>query len=290
MIKAATTAAAAVVVRRLTSSAMRSRRRVSNTNGTSANGIPNDSTTWLSSSALVGLTPTAAGLTDGPPVPDVGWLIVTTGPDEYAATYICVTDVGVFAAPISFCWTTAHQPARTVQSRSKQFLDRMVFGMAETNCDIDGAWLAAAPYQVRTLTKDGIAAISENEFELMGQIAGETRHIFGLLVALGAGQLGAETVLSPQPLPQSAPIMMKGKPLLPLEHKILHIKLSKRATVEKVALRAISGIKHRWHEVRGHFRTKYNADGTVKWRIQIKPHARGDERIGRVEKTYRVER
>ena len=36
-----------------------SRRPVSTTSGTSANGIPNDSTTWLSTSAPVGLTPTA---------------------------------------------------------------------------------------------------------------------------------------------------------------------------------------------------------------------------------------
>ena len=33
---------------------MMSRRRVSSSSGTSANGMPNDSTTWLSTSASVG--------------------------------------------------------------------------------------------------------------------------------------------------------------------------------------------------------------------------------------------
>ena len=65
MIIAATMRGDAVVRRRLTSAPMTSRRRVSSTSGTSANGIPNESTTWLITSARVGLTPTASTISAG---------------------------------------------------------------------------------------------------------------------------------------------------------------------------------------------------------------------------------
>lgn len=124
----------------------------------------------------------------------------------------------------------------------------------------------------------------------MFELSGELRSVWGLLLALGAGHLGAQTIHSEQALPAGPHAVAKGKPVLPLEHKVLTIKLGKRRTIEKVAAMAITGIKKRWHEVRGHFRTKLNPDGSVKWRIPIKPHQRGDERLGRIEKTYRVEK
>src|SRR5262249_40523947 len=54
MIAVTTTVAAAVVDRRLTSSPIRRRSRQNSSSGSSANGMPNDSTTWLSTSACVG--------------------------------------------------------------------------------------------------------------------------------------------------------------------------------------------------------------------------------------------
>ena len=57
MITIATTTAAAVVERRLTSPPISARLRQNMTSGISANGIPNDSTTWLRISAFEGLTP-----------------------------------------------------------------------------------------------------------------------------------------------------------------------------------------------------------------------------------------
>jgi len=42
--------------------------------------------------------------------------------------------------------------------------------------------------------------------------------------------------------------------------------------------------------VRAHFRTLKNADGTVRARVPVKAHERGDERLGRIEKQYSVER
>ena len=44
---------------------MMSLRRVSSTSGTSANGMPNDSTTWLMTSALDGSTPIASTISAG---------------------------------------------------------------------------------------------------------------------------------------------------------------------------------------------------------------------------------
>ncbi len=65
MIIAATTDATTVVARRLTSAPMMSRRRVSSTSGTSANGMPKDSTTWLITSAREGLTPSPSTISAG---------------------------------------------------------------------------------------------------------------------------------------------------------------------------------------------------------------------------------
>jgi hypothetical protein len=61
-------------------------------------------------------------------------------------------------------------------------------------------------------------------------------------------------------------------------------------TAEKVALRAIIQAKKRYHEVRGHIRTLRNADGSIRKMVPVHAHHRGDERLGRIEKTYRVEK
>ena len=53
---------------------MTSRRLVSSTSGTSANGIPNDSTTWLITSDAVGSSPIASTISAGS--------IVTSAPHD----------------------------------------------------------------------------------------------------------------------------------------------------------------------------------------------------------------
>jgi len=55
--------------------------------------------------------------------------------------------------------------------------------------------------------------------------------------------------------------------------------------VAKVVTRMVTHHKHRWHEVRGHWRTLKSGV-----RVPVRPHERGDERLGRIEKTYKVER
>jgi len=130
----------------------------------------------------------------------------------------------------------------------------------------------------------------EHVLELMSEISGELRHVWGLLIALGAGQLGMEAKTSVQPKHTDIRKMPNGKPLLPLEHKVLHLHLAKKMTPARVVVRMMTHHKHRWHEVRAHFRTYKNPDGTVRMRIPIKSHERGDERLGRIEKTYSVEK
>ena len=65
MISAATMPATAVVCRRLTNAPMMSRRRVSRIIGTSANGMPNDSTTCEITSVVAGSTPIASTTSAG---------------------------------------------------------------------------------------------------------------------------------------------------------------------------------------------------------------------------------
>lgn len=222
----------------------------------------------------------------------VGWLISPAtdlaGSEGYYATYCTVVGQGVMLAPLSFFWHAGAQEVGHDLSRlAAREVEMICFGLNGGNVSPIDAFPTAAPFQAGH-TSD--KPIPSHVRELMSELSGELRHIWGLLLALGAGQLGAETVTAPQAISSGPHPMAKGKPVLPLVHKVLTIRLAKRATVEKITARAITGVKHRWHEVRGHFRTKLNPDGSVKWRIPIKPHARGDERLGKIEKTYKVER
>lgn len=232
-------------------------------------------------------------------VKDVGWLITTIEPDVYCATYVCALNQGMLVPPLSFCWSTKPPTPRKTdfsekQNRALNLLSGLVFGVKHSNVEPEDAWLEAASFQTKIMGRlpNGESAmyLRQQEIDLMQEISGELRHIFGLLIALGAGQLGAETKLSEPQKHQGPKVVQKGKELFPLEYKTLTIKLGKRHTVAKVVTRAITGVKHRYHDVRGHFRTKYNADGSVKWRIPIMPHHRGDKRLGTIEKTYRVKK
>lgn len=49
------------------------------------------------------------------------------------------------------------------------------------------------------------------------------------------------------------------------------------------------GHKKRWHEVRGHLRRIKTADGGARL-VKVNTHNRGDERLGKIIKTYRVEK
>ncbi len=221
----------------------------------------------------------------------IGWLIhpaTDLHADGYYVTYCTIIGQGVMIAPLAFFWHTDEaSPDKIDPEGSDADLQMVCFGLRKSGVGKIDAFPSTTPMHLH------YGSVKNHTSEvrmLMLELSGELRHVWGLLLALGAGQLGAETVTKPQALPTGPHRVAKGKPLLPLEHKVLTIKLAKRTTVEKVVAKAITGVKHRWHEVRGHFRTKKNPDGSIKWRIPIKPHARGDERLGKIEKTYKVER
>jgi hypothetical protein len=238
----------------------------------------------------VGLTHNAA--TDA--VYRVGWLI---HPDTinggHYATYCCAPDQGVTLSPLSYWWhTDASQTGKlrpeVAERLDIDYMDRLSFGMKDSGVNPADAIPSPTPMHIERMRSH---KYPEQVRELMLEIGGELRHIWGFLIALGAGQLGMEARYSEQAKPETPPPTMKnGKPLLPLEHKVLHLHLAKKMTPARVVVRMMTHHKHRWHEVRAHFRTYKNPDGTVRMRIPIKSHERGDERLGRIEKTYKVEK
>jgi hypothetical protein len=234
----------------------------------------------------VGLTQQAE--TDA--VERVGWLIhpdVANG--GYYATYVCHVDQGVTISPLSYWWHT--EPTNVASHALKNrmgdvdiaYLDRLSFGLKDSGVSPTDAVPSPTPMHISRMRESNKYPLQVRE--LMIEIGGELRHIWGFLIALGAGQLGMESKYSDQPKPTTVKLAKNGKPLLPLEHKILHLHLAKKMTVEKVVARSITHHKHRWHEVRAHFRLLKSGA-----RVPVRAHARGDERLGRVEKTYRVER
>lgn len=223
-------------------------------------------------------------------VPRVGWLVHPAHDlhlDGHYLTYCTEFDQGVFVAPLSFFWHTGEStPSENKPDRVRELMERLCFGVHKAGVGLLDAFPATTPFHINV--DPGSKSFREQVYALMVELSGELRHLFGLLIAIGAGQLGATSETTPQPKPRSAPFEQKGKTLLPLEHKVLTITLSKRKTAEKVAATAIFHAKKRWHEVRAHWRTKHNPDGSVKWRVPVKAHERGEKRLGVIEKTYVV--
>lgn len=232
------------------------------------------------------LTPSAAGEKDGPPVDRVGWLIQPRNDalNSYCMSYVTAMDQGIFVAPLSYWWSTIEQNPTPVPS-ADHFVHQLAVGITHSNVHPHDAYIQPCPQQDFEAMKRRFD--HANVQLMMQEIAGELRHVWGFLIALGAGGLQAK--ITPQAKHTDIRRMPNGKPLLPLEHKLLHLHLGKH-TPARIVARTTTHHQNRWHEVRGHFRTIKNKDGSVKMRIQVKSHARGDERLGRIEKTYLVER
>jgi len=213
----------------------------------------------------------------------VGWMITTHG-NDYVASYMVVTGQGPVFAPLSYRWTAERPCFDQVHTKSEiEISDKLVFGCKDSGVNpMDASLCGMWPQRY-------VKKISGQEYELMNELSGELRHIFGLLIALGASH-GTKSATGPGVTFQGEPVVAKGKTLLPLEHKVLTIKLGRKATADTVVARAVTGIKHRWHEVRGHIRTLRNSDGTVRKLVKVKDHHRGDERLGKITKTYHIEK
>jgi hypothetical protein len=220
-------------------------------------------------------------------IPRVGWLI-TQGNSGYSASYVAHFDEGVFVAPTSFHWTTDASHCKTaplkIDGKSiedeapKDVIDRLqglsnsiCFGVANANTNFHTTNFGPASFQGDRFGK--------YEYQIMKELWGELRHIWGLLIALGTS-----TAEIGEPTKHQGPMVFaKGKPLLALEHKTLKIHLGKKKTVNKVVEVALHGVRKRWHEVRAH--TRLLPSGK---RVPVKSHERGDEKLGKIIKTYEV--
>ena len=224
-----------------------------------------------------------------------GWLIQpATENGGYCATYFTSTQHGAVALPMAYYWhnnepdSIPYNVYGDNNAAAIREMQWMLFGMTKCNVHPTDAHLYPSPLHVDV---GNLKQPPKSILEMMAEMAGEMRHIWGLLIALSAGQLGVNTDTSGAVRHAGAPkTMPNGKPLLALEHKTLHLHLAKRSTPAKVLLRAITQHKKRWHRVRTHFRTYRNEDGSVHHRTEIAAHERGDARLGRIEKTYRIER
>jgi hypothetical protein len=223
----------------------------------------------------------------------VGWLIQTGhGPAGIAGnrdlqlhimTYHCMIDGKWISPQFSWCWTSQADMKLTLTATEKNFVDRYAFG-THTNC--------FRAEIIHDHTDNAHHEWSKSDRMMLEELAGELRHVFGFLVALnsseqeksGISRTISDSVWSGTPEP-----MFNGKPLFNLEHKILDLKLGARQTVEKVALRAITQARKKGHDVRGHLRKLRNEDGTIKRIVPVKDHHRGDDRLGIIKKTYRVD-
>ncbi len=223
-------------------------------------------------------------------IPKCGWLI-SQSHNGYSATYVGEFVDGIFVAPSSFHWSIDNthcltapraidgkriedEAPKDVIESLRRFSNKVCFGVVETSTDIYHAGFGPAIFQGDRFGK--------YENEVMRELWGELRHIWGLLIALGT----ATAEISEGAKHQGPVVTMKGKPLLPLEHKVLKIHLGKkRATVQKLVDVALHGVRKRWHEVRAHTRLLKSGK-----RVPVKNHARGDESLGKIIKTYKVEK
>jgi hypothetical protein len=199
-------------------------------------------------------------------------------------------------APLAFWWHCgpANTPSPKIDAataaEAMTYLRWVVFGVKEGNVNPMDAFSGPTPMHIDSLIRAGTSGDTKgypaHVTELLEEIAGELRHVWGFLIALGAGQHGVEASHTPQALPPTDRKMPNGKPLLPLVHKVLHLHLAKRTTTDKVIARAVTHHHNAEHKVRAHFRLLKKSGR----RVPVKAHKRGDIRLGRVEKTYVVEK
>lgn len=229
------------------------------------------------------LTPRAAGELEGAPVERAGWLVYECADHGgFYMQYFCVVDQGVLAAPLAYWWQCGSpNPRPTPQDATTEYLQGLTFGVHDVNVSAYDA------YPTPTSWSHPLADIARDQVrDMMQELAGELRHLWGLLLALNAtSRFGVEMKQETQPKHTDIRTMSNNKPLLPLEHKVLHLHLRKRWPAAKVVQGVVANSRHRWHEVRGHLRTL--ASGRI---IPVRAHERGDEKLGKIIKTYKVEK
>jgi hypothetical protein len=234
----------------------------------------------------IALTKRASGESEGGPVPLVGWLIERhpTQHSAHRASYFTELDEGVVYAPLSWCWDCEGRECPWdkwfMGSDAKQFIGNQdfMFGVHDAKCD--AVW--CCPGWTNIDSRQTIAR------ELLMELQGELRHIFGLLVTLGHVPTEEREIVAVEGDMTKQPKMFKGKPILPLVHREVLINVPKRSSVTKIVGRVMEGMRKRLHGVRGHWRHFYNEDGSLRRKVWIRDHERGDETLGRIVHDYVV--
>lgn len=231
------------------------------------------------------------GLTDAAKecVERVGWLI-DRHPIQHTAfrlTYCTKTLQGAIVAPMAFFWDIAGNACPWEQRPKFELLQReprrrLLFNIGSDYNPSHAFSLCPMPggsnFEYGPVRQMG---------ELQLEIAGELRYCLGLMLAMNGAASDLTITKGGDYVDDSvaANKLPNGKPQFAIVHKRLVIHLHKNRTPQKIAERMITGHKKKWHEVSGHWRTLRNADGTVRKRVPVKSHERGDARLGRVYRT-----
>lgn len=235
------------------------------------------------------------GLTDAAKecVERVGWLI-DRHPSQHTAfrlTYCTTTLQGAIVAPFSFFWDIAGdtcpwpREGRDFTTLDGELRTRLLFNIRE----LHDKYKPSVSFSLCPMPGGTNATFSnyQNMADLQIEISGELRYCLGLMLAMN-GAASDLTITKGDDYTDKAIAERKlpnGKQQFAIVHKRLVIHLHKNRTPQKIAERMITGHKKKRHEVAGHWRTLRNADGTVRKRVPVKSHERGDARLGRVYRT-----
>lgn len=231
------------------------------------------------------LTASAAGELAGAPVDRVGWLIWPSNDmgtdDGHYMIYAAEVDQGILVSPLAWWWHTGVGTKPILMDVEGEFIERLTFGMKGTNVGQDAFVMPSLIHRDYNREKlfNHKGRYSKQIREMMLELSGELRFVFGFLIAMAS----TRSSLSPQE--KSAAAMRyapNGKPLLPLEHKVMHLHLRPRVAIKDLVLRAVTKHKMREHDVRAHLRTLRNADGSVRKIVKVHDHKRGDAALGRI--------
>lgn len=231
----------------------------------------------------IGLTRRALGKVEGEPVPAIGWLIERhlQQPSAHRATYFTHADFGCFMAPLAFTWDCDGLSCPWASNETPRLdvpVNDFLLGLDDAKCSaiwVTTGWVDPSRARLQRAS-------------LLREFAGELRHIFGFLTTIGHVPTDEREIIRIDGDVSQPPPVVKGKPVFPLVHRDIIIKLPKHRDITKVLTRVCEGMRKKRHEVRGHWRHHYNADGSIRRRTWIREHERGDEKLGRVQHGYRV--
>jgi hypothetical protein len=161
--------------------------------------------------------------------------------------------------------------------------DAMIWSLTNVAGVAIGGLLYETPYIKLTPSPYSINSHDHEYGELAFKTkGGELRHIFALLSTLNDLPTQERDVQHPGVF-----IDIRGKRQPFLEHREVSIKVPTHRSLRSLAIRALTAIHRRRHEVRGHWRTLHRGKPEER-KVWIKEHERGDASLGRITYDYRV--